>query len=102
MVAISALRAVFTSRCRARVVFLVNCGDTISAEKACPHPPVLVRLVSFLRGMGLRGDERKERVYVPDMSSISTWLASSLSIIVVLREDSVTEEASAILGEPKG
>jgi hypothetical protein len=40
--AISSLSAALTSRCRASVVFLVNCGDTIMASYIWPHPPVLV------------------------------------------------------------
>ena len=40
MAAISSLSAELTSRCRARVVFFSNRGDTMTASKDCPHPPV--------------------------------------------------------------
>jgi len=37
--AISSLSAALTKRCRASVVFLVNCGDTIMASYIWPQPP---------------------------------------------------------------
>ena len=37
---ISSLSAVLTNRCRASAVFFSNCGETIIAWKAWPHPPV--------------------------------------------------------------
>jgi hypothetical protein len=41
MAAISSLSAELTNRCLASVVFFSNCGDTMVAWKACPHPPAV-------------------------------------------------------------
>jgi hypothetical protein len=74
--AISSFNAVFTSRCRASVVFFSNCGDTIVASKAWPQPPA-VELVLKIMIREVQRAVRRQR-NVPEMSIKSTKVASRL------------------------
>ncbi len=70
MAAISDFNALFTSLCRARSVFFSNSGDTMIALNACPHPP--------------------------DMSSIETYVAPMVDLSFSLSESGVMPEDAAV------
>lgn len=96
MAATSAFSAVFTNRCRAKVVFFSKSDDTMIAEYACPHPPTVVTLSAVCSYGGVIGGASFVESFIPDMSSISTWTACSCSTILPFRASADTP-ASAIL-----
>lgn len=74
-------------------VLALELGETMTAWKACPQPPVATGISASL---SLTPKKKGMMASIPDKSSISTCCACSFSINLLFRESGVIPEVSAM------